>query len=165
MNKRETSQVVAYLREVYPQGAPVTEATINVWHDVLGEYQYQVAWEAARQVAGEWVGYTMPPPAAVKQKIKQMVPHYQTGIELWRDAEKAIKRGTRMTQDEFEQLPEAVQTYFGGVSAIRDLALLDKSQLPNERARFLNSINVIQGRIEARRAAGPALEGIKGLLE
>lgn len=164
MNKRETSQVVAYLREVYPQGAPVTEATINVWQDVLGEYPYQVAWEAARQVAGEWVGYTMPPPAAVKQKIKQMMPQDQTAIELWRVAERAIKRGTVMTQDEFEQLPEAVQTYFGGVSAIRDLSLLDKSQLPNERARFLRNIEVVQARIDAQKT-NPMLDHQRNLLE
>lgn len=165
MTKQETAKVMAYLREAYPQGAQITQNTINVWHDVLGEYPYQVAWEAARQVAGEWVGYTMPPASTIKQKIKQMMPNDQTGIELWRTAEKAIKRGTRMTQEEFDQLPEPVRLYFGGVSALKDLALLDKSQLPNERARFLNNVNAIQSRIETRRAAGPALEGIKGLLE
>ena len=162
MTELETGKVVAYLREAYPQGAPITKNTMNVWHDLLGQYPYEVAWQAARQVASEWVGYTMPPPAAVVQKIRQMMPQQNTGIELWRIAEKAIKRGTRLTQEEFNQLPEPVRTYFGGVSGIRDIAMLDKDQLPNERARFLNNIGTVQARIEAKAALGPAVVKMLG---
>lgn len=144
MNKNDTKKIMAYLREAFPNGKPGTELTVMVWHDLLKDYDVEIVEEAARNVVRTWDGYTMPPPAYLIGEIKRLMPEDETAIELWRIAEKAIKRGSVLTEEEFAALPSPVRRYFGGRSAIRDLALLDADQLPNERARFLKHIEIIK---------------------
>lgn len=165
MTLKETGQIMAYLRELYPNGSAPTRTTVNAWHDLLQPYPYEIAWEAAKAVASTWDGYTMPPPAAIISKIKMATGEQDADIALWRIAEKAIRRGTAFTQSEFDQLPEPVRQYFGGVSAIRDLALLDASQLPNERARFLKQMPILKERAEAQALLGESVsKWLTGLL-
>ena len=152
MNREETMKVLAYLREMYPHGKPITKNTIAAWQDTFSEFPYEVIWAAAKRVVQTWDGYVMPPPAAIFKVLKEMNPQEDTAIELWRIAEKAIKRGTVITQSEFDALPEAVRIYFGGISAIRDLALLDMGEIPNERARFIKQMPTIMERIETQHA-------------
>ena len=139
MTKKETLQIITYLREAFPNGTPITEQTVNVWHDILGEYDYKIAWECMRQVAKEWEGYTMPPPATIIKKMNK-VGAEDTYIDLWNEAEKLIRKGTVLTGDEFRQASKEVQRYFGNVARIRDLALMPPEQTANERARFLKQI-------------------------
>lgn len=149
MSREETTQVLAYLREMFPQGKPVTKNTVSAWHDLLEEYPYEIVWESAKNAVRTWEGMTMPPLAVLINQIKNLQPN-DTEIELWRIAEQQIKRGTVMTQEDFDALPEPIRAYFGGVSAFRDLALLEHSELPNERARFINNIGKIVARQEAQ---------------
>lgn len=169
MTKQETVKILAYLREVYPQGKDVTRNTINVWHDLLVGYPYEVAFEAAKNTARTWEGYTMPPPSEVIRQIEILLPEDTTKIELWRIAERQIKRGTVITQEEFDELPAPIKRYFGGISAIKDLGLLGVEQLPNERARFLNQIDGIIERDKARKNLPPkvatAIDGLVKKLE
>lgn len=151
MTKGETAKIMAYFRELYPNGPKVTAATVNAWHTVLGEYPYRAAWECAVELAKEWDGYTMPPPAALAKKMR-MVASDDTAVGLWREAEKLIKRGTVLTEEEYQAAPEPIKAYFGGRSAVRDLALLDITAMPNERARFLRHIGEIVERTETRNA-------------
>lgn len=155
MNKTETMKIIAFLEQLYPSNRELTADTISAWHAVIGEYDYQVAWQAAKQVAGTWDGYTMPPPAAVVKQIKLLLPEDNTAIELWRVVERMIKRGTVLTEEEFQAAPEPIKRYFGGRSAIKDLALLDIENLPNERARFLNNIGKIQQQETAKKKLPP----------
>lgn len=143
MTKQETAKILAYLRELYPNGAKVTADTVSAWHTVIGEYDFRIAWDCTVSLAKEWDGYTMPPAAALAKKIRSVLPGDDTAIELWREAEKLIRRGTVLTDDEYESASEPIRRYFGGRSAIRDLALLDIDELPNERARFLRNIPAI----------------------
>lgn len=155
MTKEETAKILAYFRELYPQGNPPTKATVNAWFDLIRDYNYRIAWEAAKNVAHTWEFGFMPPPGILLEQIRLLAIPDNTDIELWRIAEKAIHRGTVLTRQEFEQLPEEVQIYFGGVSAIKDLALSEKEQTDFERARFLKQIPSIRSQIQAR-AAIPA---------
>lgn len=150
MTKDETIRILAYLREIYPNGKQVTDMTVTVWHDLLQEYRYEVVQAVTKQVAKEYTGYTMPPPAEIIKRINLIKGKGNTAIEYWRQAEQAIRRGAILTEEEFKQLPTPVQKYFGGRSAIRDIAILDQSELPNERARFLNNIKIIITREESR---------------
>ena len=150
MNRQETMQVLALLREAYPQGAEITEMTVNVWADLFSDTPYEVTWEAAKEVCRTWEGYTMPPPAELFKVIRNADSRTRTLMEKWRKVEKLIKRGTRLTQEEFDKQDEDIKAYFGGVSAIRDLALLNMDEIPNERARFLKHMPAVQERIEAQ---------------
>lgn len=152
MNKKETAQILTYLRELYPQGAPITEDTVNVWQDLFSDIPYELVWASVKVVAKTWDGYTMPPPAVIFNAIREINPEDYTPIELWRIAEKGISHGTIFTQREFDEWPGPLQRYFGGPSAIKDLALLNKSELSNERARFLKAAPDLMRRDELQRA-------------
>ena len=163
MTKNETAKIVAYLRELYPNGAKVTSDTVSAWHTVIGEYDFRLAWECAVLLAKEWEGYTMPPPAVLVKKIRSVLPADKTAIELWREAERLIHRGLVLTEEEFNAASEPVRVYFGGRSAIRDLALLSVDQLPNERARFLRNVGPIMERARTVAAlSGEARKAIAG---
>lgn len=152
MTEQETAKILAYFREAFPSGSQVSEARVRLWHDLIQEYDFEIAWVAAKNVVRTWQGYTMPTPAALIQEIERLFYPEDTAIELWRIAEKAIKRGSILTQAEFNELPEPVQRYFGDLSAIRDLSQLNIEQLPNERARFLRLIESIYSQMhDARR--------------
>lgn len=169
MTRQETTKILAYLREIYPQGKEVTKNTVSVWHDLLAGYPYEVAFQAAKNTARTWKGYIMPPPSEIIRQAEMLMPEDTTAIDLWRIAERQIKRGTVITQEDFDRLPAPVRRYFGGPSAIRDLALLDMEQLPNERARFLRQIGGIVEQDKARANLPPdakqAIDGIVKKLE
>lgn len=160
---------MTYLRELYPQGKDVTVHTVSAWHDLLADYPYEVAFEAAKNVARTWKYLTLPLPAAVIEQIDNILPEDDTPIELWRIAERQLKRATIMTQEDFESLPVPVQRYYGGVSGMRDIALLDIGELPNERARFLKHIVRIMEQEKARASLPPdvrqAIDGMVKKLE
>ena len=164
MNKQETLKVITYLREAFPNGSEVTQNTVNVWHDILGGYEFRVVWECMRQVAIEWDGYTMPPPAAIIKKMR--TAQENNHIELWNIAEKMIRKGTILTVGEFRDAPVEIQTWFGDVSRIRELALMPPEQTANERARFLKGIPAIKEKIQTRKSlSNDVLTLIDGLAE
>lgn len=150
MTKTETLQILTYLREAYPNGQAITEQTVNVWHDLIGEYEHKPFWECMKQVVKEWDGYTMPPPAAIIKKMKQ-AEDTDKYIDLWNEADKLICKGTILTNDEFKKASPEVQRYFGSVARIRELALMPPEQTANERARFLKQIPEISEHYKVRK--------------
>ncbi|MBO6270492.1 MAG: hypothetical protein J6N19_15295 [Clostridium sp.] len=152
MNRIEIEKILVYLREVYPNGAEITRDTVTVWQDLFSEYPFEVAWQAVKNLVRTWEGYTMPPPAVLFRNIDEINPGEDTAIGLWRIAERAIKRGSVFSQSEFEELPDPLRMYFGGVSAIRDLAMISLDQMPNERARFLRQAPDLIRRSKAQAA-------------
>ena len=151
MTKNELLKIITYLREAFPNGSEITENTVNVWFDLLGEYDYRLAWECMRQVARNWDGYTMPPPSAIIKRINSASAG-NSDIEIWNEADKLISRGTVLTREEFEAASPIIQSYFGSVNRIRELALMDAGQTANERARFLRQVPKIREKVETRSA-------------
>lgn len=151
MNKSETAKVVAYLHEAYPNGKEITDLTIEVWYDILKDYEFKVVQAAMRELVNEWDGYTMPPPAALIKKIRGAEKD-NVDIDLWNEAEKLISKGTILTAEEFRQASPEIQRYFGSVSRIRDLALMPAEETANERARFLKQVPSIRENIRLRKS-------------
>lgn len=170
MTKRETTKILTILRAFYKTDQDAVE-TVNAWHTILEGYDYQVAEVAVRNFAkNDTRDYqTFPGVGQIVRQIELLMPEDTTAIDLWRIAEQQIKRGTVITQEEFNALPAPIKRYFGGPSAIRDLALLDMEQLPNERARFLRQIGGIVEQEKARANLPPdvrqAIDGIVKKLE
>lgn len=164
MNRKEVAQILATLKTFFPNGEPVTGDTIDAWEWIIGEYDYHVFWECMKQVVDEWDGYTMPPPAAIIKKIR--TAQDDNYIELWNIAEKMIRKGTILTVGEFGDAPEEIQTWFGDVSRIRELALMPPEQTANERARFLKGVPAIKEKIQTRKSLShDVLTLIDGLAE
>lgn len=151
MSIEETAKVVAYLREFFPQGASITENTVRAWHDMIGMYPYPVAWHAAKIVARTWDGYMMPPPRKVIDSIKTLMPDDNTiPMELWNITDKCIRRGSVISQMEFESLPEPIKTYYRSISAFREMAMWSLEEKKWERTRFLKDIPRVIEECESR---------------
>lgn len=150
MTKKEVAQILAYLGEIYPNGKSVTELTVNVWHSVIGDYDYEMMWNITKEVAKEWDGYTMPPPSVLIKKAKEISG--STEIELWNESLKAMRNSRYMTKDEFEKLPKPIQMYFGSVGGLRGYAQIDESQIMYEKSTFLKTIGTIKERIKSEEA-------------
>lgn len=144
MNKGETAKILALLKELYPNGKEATKNTVNAWHEVLKEYEFSEMWIIANRVAREYEGYTVPPPAVLINKYKALTE--DTPIELWNIAEKAIKKGSSFTRQDFEKLPVSLKQYFGSVSTIHELGRMEISNLQFEKNRFIKQIKVIEER-------------------
>lgn len=150
MTRNETRQIMAFLREAFPQGKEITKDTVTVWSEMLHEFDFEIAKQAAKNLVEVQEGMVMPPIASLIKQIKLIQSDgSSTKTALWAEAFKAIKRGTRLDWDEFRKLPQEVQEFYRTPSAIKEIALLDASQIPNEKARFLNNVQVI---IDMRRA-------------
>lgn len=139
MSKQETAKIVAYLHELYPNGKPITDLTIEAWHMALQGYDFHLVQAVMGEVIKEWDGYTMPPPAVLIKKIEGS-KEKDLYIDLWNEAERLISKGTILTKEEFEKTSPEVRRYFGSVARIRELALLPPEETANERARFLKQI-------------------------
>lgn len=145
MTKQETAKIITLLREFYPQGKDITEMTVNAWHELLKEYDFELMWNIAKEVAKDYEGYTMPPPAALIKKARSMD---NNALEMWHEAVKAIRKGTVLTKEEFESLPKPVQMYFGDVMAIKELAIMEQDQIAYEKARFINNYSNLVERVK-----------------
>lgn len=63
---------------------------------------------------------------------------------LWRIAQTAIGRGSVITQEEFTQLPEPIQTWFGSKGEIRSYGMMRTTELETSvKARFMREIKGI----------------------
>ena len=162
MTKKQMVQILAYFRVVYTNGAEPDEKTAAVWFDLFKGYPYELVWAAARQLVRTWESSagTMPSPAVLMNVIKQMDPNEDTAIGMWREAEKAIRKGTRLSPEDFDKLPEPVRMYFGSTTAIRELALMPQDAVTNERARFLRQAQSLIDKAEARRGLPPDVQKI-----
>ena len=140
MTRTETMKIVAFFRELYPNGPVITEATINAWHTLLSPYDYKSMWQCAQLVAREWDGYTMPPPATLLKKLEAVTATGETPIDLWNRLEKMLSNGAYGSVEEFEKAPPIIQRYLGSPSRIRYLSMVPMDQLEFERARFLKEI-------------------------
>lgn len=149
MSKQETAKIVAYLHELYPNGKPITDLTIEAWHMALQGYDFHLVQAVMGEVIKEWDGYTMPPPAVLIKKIEGS-KEKDLYIDLWNEADKLISKGTILTKEEFEKASPEVRRYFGSVARIRELALLPPEETANERARFLRQVPSIRENIKAR---------------
>lgn len=162
MSKKQMVQILAYFRVVYTNGAEPDEKTAAVWFDLFKDYPYELVWAAARQVVRTWESSagTMPSPAVLMNAIRQISPDQDTSIGMWREAEKAIRKGTRLSGEDFEKLPEPVRMYFGSTTAIRELALAPQHEVANERARFLKQAQALADKAEARKGLPPDMQKI-----
>ena len=134
MNRIETLKIVGTLRESYPNGAEVTENTIDLWTALLEPYEYEKVWQATLELCKEWDGYTMPPPAAIIKKLDNVPSEKKT--ELRREADQLLRRGSTITPADFQEASPEIQQFFGSANRIRQLAMMDADKCDKELDRF-----------------------------
>ena len=154
MNREETKQVLKVLSTAYPRYfADMTKADkidqINLYMDMFGEYPTQIVIAALHSYIRH---NEYPPSIAGLQKQIDLLIHKDDKMELCNTLAAACSRGTRMTAEEFETLPESIREWAGDVGQIKELALMDSVTFNSViRGQFLKTIPQIIERQEAKK--------------
>ena len=154
MNREETKQVLKVLSTAYPRYfADMTKADkidqINLYMDMFCEYPTQIVIAALHSYIRH---NEYPPSIAGLQKQIDLLIHKDDKMELWNTLAAACSRGTRMTAEEFETLPESIREWAGDVGQIKELALMDSVTFNSViRGQFLKTIPQIIERQEAKK--------------
>ena len=146
MTREETEMLLAYMEQFYSGTDEITTDTITAWHNLFRDDPASLVYAAGKKAVRSWRGSKIPPPGEVARHLDTS----DTPAELWHEAMKLIRKGTVLTQEQFDQAPDEIKAYFGSVSGVRDIALMDLDQVGNEKARFLKAIPAIQQRLASR---------------
>ena len=127
MNKKETSQIIAVLMASYPnflnnKGANDIQATINVWTDMLADYNYKEVSMAIKVFITQNNGGFAP---SIGQVIDKVISFKNQGNEMteqeaWNLISKAIKNSTYHATEEYEKLPLLLQKLAGSPSQLKE---------------------------------------------
>lgn len=92
-----------------------------------------------------------------------LVTDSTTDSELWNECIRMLRRGTVMTQDEFDKASAPVKAWLRDLRSVRELALMDATTVNTVvRGQFLKTIGQVQKSIKARQAIpGEVLEQIQ----
>lgn len=157
MNRIDTLKIIGTLREAYPNGAEITENTVNLWLAKLEPYDFEKAWQCTIELLGEWDKCTMPPPAALIKKLDS-IPSARKA-ELRHEADQLIRKGSVLTFEEFEKASPEIKEYFGSLAALRRLANMTIEQADRELERFQKELPNISRKLRSADNAA-ALNGV-----
>lgn len=129
MNKIDTVKMITFLAGNYDSIANKDETQkqimINTWHSCLNDIPFEIVMGAIKKCIIE---NPYPPTISEVRKnaVEIMKPSNSiTGIEAWKIAYKTICNGLYLKEEQFEELPKNIKTFFGSVRQVKDLALVD----------------------------------------
>lgn len=154
MTLQETQKMLVILKKAYPRyytesTKEEVQKTVLFYHDMFSEYPVEIVITALKNYikVNEY-----PPTIAGLQKQIDLLTHKDDKMELWNTLAAACSRGTRMTAEEFETLPESIREWAGDVGQIKELALMDSVTFNSViRGQFLKTIPQIIERQEAKK--------------
>ena len=150
MNKKETSQIIAVLMASYPnflnnKAANDIQATINIWNDMLVDYNYKEVSMAIKVFITQSNSGFAP---SIGQVVDKIISFKNQGIEMteqeaWNLISKAIKNSTYHATEEYEKLPLLLQTLVGSPSQLKEWGLMEVKDLQTVVAsNFMRSYKV-----------------------
>ena len=154
MEKTKKKKLLEILKTAYPKTYQnITEEQarnmLSLYFDMFKEYETEIVVVALKNYikVNEY-----PPSIAGLQKQIDLLTHKDDKMKLWNTLAAACSRGTRMTAEEFETLPESIREWAGDVGQIKELALMDSVTFNSViRGQFLKTIPQIIERQEAKR--------------
>lgn len=132
MTKQETAKMMAVLKTAYPRyyaGKSESEQreAWNLWHMMLGEYEYGVVAAAVKALIAT---LKYPPTIAdVTEKIRMLtVPEGMDESEAWNYVRKAVRNSLYNAGEEFDKLPEECRAVVCAPEQLRAWAMLDEDE-------------------------------------
>lgn len=172
MNREETKKVLKVLATAYPKyfaGMDTSEKLdqIALYEAMFGTYPVEVVVSALHAYIR--VNEYPPSIAGLQKQIDLMLPDEDNAAQLWNQLSEACKRGSVMTEEEFQELPEPLKKWCGNVSQIRELSQTEKSVFNSvTRGQFLKTIPQITERLKVSKQLPEHVKtmlGSVGLLE
>lgn len=153
MKKTETIQVLTLLASNYKSideklsDSEKSKLFIEVWHECLADLDYKMCLFAVKKAI---MSSSYPPTIHdIRKSANSIVSSKESdlAIDYWNEAYKMIKRGSYMSEDEFNKHSDAVKKFFGSVSQVKELALTDLDTISTvTKGQFLKQIEFIQAR-------------------
>ena len=151
MNRQEITQIITLLAGNYTSIADKTkeqkQMMINTWQECLGDLDYRLTLQAVKKAIIE-----SPFPPTIhdirKNAIEMIKPTTQkTAIEAWKEAYSMICNGIYMTEEQFKMSSTEVQSFFGNVRQVRELAQTKLDTVNTvTKGQFLKQYEVIVNR-------------------
>lgn len=155
MEKSETKKLLEILKTAYPKTYQnITEEQarnmLSLYFDMFKEYETEIVVFALKNYIKE--NEYPPTIAGLQKQIDLIISDEDTDIELWNTLSAACSRGTRMSAEEFDALPEVIREWAGDVGQIKELALMDSVTFNSViRGQFLKTIPRLIERQEAKK--------------
>lgn len=153
MTLQETQKVLMILKKAYPRyytesTKEEVQETLLFYHDMFSEYPVEIVVTALKNYIK--VNEYPPTIAGLQKQIDLIISDEDTDIELWNEFEKACRKGSRITQEEFESLSDPIKKWCKDVSQIRELSKLDTGTFNTViKGQFLKTITKIKEREKA----------------
>lgn len=133
MNKKETAQILAILREYYPRDFVSTDlqTKVEAWYLILKDYDYILTQNAVLAfVTSDTEGF-MPTLGQIIAKIKSLSNPKgdMTEVEAWALVYKAICNSAYNSVEEFEKLPDVVKRAVGNADVLKSWSMLNTDEV------------------------------------
>lgn len=133
MNKKETAQILAILREYYPRDFVSTDlqTKVEAWYLILKDYDYTLTQNAVLAfVTSDTEGF-MPTLGQIIAKIKSLSNPKgdMTEVEAWALVYKAICNSAYSSVEEFEKLPDVVKRAVGNADVLKSWSMLNTDEV------------------------------------
>ncbi|GEM_PF-848645 len=154
MNRKETTQLIALLASNYRsieeriKDKYKADLMIETWFSCLEDLDVNLCMIAVKKAI---MSSSFPPTIHdIRQAATEIVTpaeENKTAIEYWNEALKMIRKGSYMTDTEFEKHSPVVKKFFGSVAQLRELAATDMDTIATvTKGQFLKQIEVLQTR-------------------
>lgn len=154
MTKNETIQLLTLLASNYKniddklKEKDKAKMLLETWVECLADLDVNLCMIAAKKAI---MSSSYPPTIhdirLAATEITTPAAENISAIELWNEAYKMIKKGSYMTDAEFETHSPIVKQFFGCVSQLRELAVTDMDTIATvTKGQFLKQVNTLQTR-------------------
>jgi len=149
MTKVETMGIMAILKEAYPmyyKGKTKEELTtaVNLWTELFADDDAKYVKAAVMAYISNSISGYPPVIGQIKEKLRTLTaPKELTEQEAWNCIAKATKNSAYRATEEFEKLPETVQTLVGSPAQLKDWSQMETKDLQTVVAsNFMRSYKV-----------------------
>ncbi|WP_346905930.1 replicative helicase loader/inhibitor [Clostridium sp.] len=154
MTKKETIELLTLLASNYKsiddklKDVDKAKMLLGTWHECLSDLDFNLCMIAAKKAI---MSSSYPPTIHdIRRGASEIVTpadENKSAIEYWNEAYKMIKKGSYMTDEEFEKHSEVVKRFFGCVAQLRELAATDMDTIATvTKGQFLKQVEGLQTR-------------------
>lgn len=162
MTREETKKILKVLNTAYPEYfSKMTRAEkldqIDLYQTIFGDFPAEIIVSAVCSYIK--VNEYRPTIAGLQKQIDLITAEDEGAADLWNVLAEACRKGSILTQQEFDALPWPVKRWCGNIGQIKELAMT-KSDIFHTviRGQFLRAVPQL---IERERAFGQLSEGVR----
>lgn len=150
MTRDKVIKILGLLKASYPNTfkdytQEQAEMTISLYQSMFNDDDYELISIALKEIINN--SKFIPTIADIKEKMYELTNKETIPIELWNIAKKMIGNGLYMTQEEFDSYPKEIRTFFGGLSGLKQISMMDSKTVNSViQSNFLKQISIIQER-------------------